>query len=183
MGNITKAKSILKSIDSLRHYWCYLSYASQFKRYLKLQHIRNVKAEGEDAYIRKWKDLSSRIEPYSYRFFRNYCGNTPNIVPENVGRSYIEEVLNPMEYRVVYSDKNLFPKIIGRENCPRTILCRINGSNLLDGEYRPATKNIGSYFGDLKSLILKPTVNSCSGDGIMKFVRRGDEFISMGGVN
>lgn len=71
--------------------------------------------------------LCPRVEPYSYRFFRHFCGNNPNIVPEDIGRSYIEEVLNPVEYRPAYADKNLFPEIIGKNHVARTIVCRING--------------------------------------------------------
>ena len=175
---LKKTKKILKSINFVRHYWTYLSYSRQFKKYLRIQHIDNRKTEGEDEYIKKWKVLSSHVEPYSYRFFSKYCGKTPNIVPEDIGRSYIEEVLNPIESRSVFSDKNLFPRIVGKENCPRTVLCRINGSVILDDNYLPAKTDFMIYAGDINELILKPSVDSCSGKGIIKFIKEGDYFVS-----
>lgn len=162
----------------LNHYQCYRFYSSQFKRYLTMHHFENKKMPGEDMYIKKWSALSSRIEPYSYRFFSHFCGYNPNIVPEDIGHSYIEEVLNPLKYRFVYSDKNLFSEIVGKENVPRTIVCRINGGNLLDSEYEFANKDLSVYIGTATSLILKPTVNSCSGRNIIKFDKIGDAFVS-----
>ena len=181
-GKIYMAKSWMENtIPAYRHYRFYKIYSEQFKHYLELQHFENKKAEGEDAYMQKWKALSSRVEPYSYRFFSHYVGNTPNIIPEDIGHSFIEEVLNPLALRPVYTDKNLFPKIIGKENVPRTIVCRINGSHLLDAEYKLAEKELSEYIGGAESLILKPSIDSSSGRGIIKFVKKGDKYVSTDG--
>lgn len=168
-------------IPSYRHRRLYKVYSEQNKHRLELQHFENKKAEGEDAYLQKWGVLSSKVEPYSYRFFSHYCGPTPNIVPEDIGHTCIEEVLNPLALRPVYSDKNLFPKIFGEENVPRTIVCRINGSQLLDAEYKIAEKELSEYIGEANSLILKPTVDSSSGRGIVKFIKKGDVYVSTDG--
>lgn len=181
MSIISSIKSSIKKARvSLTYYRRYRRYSSQYKSYLKEQQFENKKAPGEDAYIKKWEVLCPRVEPYSYRFFSHFCGYTPNIVPEDIGRSYIEEVLNPVAYRAPYEDKNLFPEIIGKENVPRTIVCRINGSNLLDADYKSAGNDLSKYVADATSLILKPSVNSSSGRGIIKFEKRGKEFISAG---
>lgn len=181
MSIISSIKSSIKKARvSLTYYRRYRRYSSQYKSYLKEQQFENKKAPGEDAYIKKWEVLCPRVEPYSYRFFSHFCGYTPNIVPEDIGRSYIEEVLNPVAYRAPYEDKNLFPEIIGKENVPRTIVCRINGSNLLDADYKSADDDLSKYVADATSLILKPSVNSSSGRGIIKFEKRGKEFISAG---
>ena len=164
---------------SLKRYRRHLRYSRQYKRYLKQQHFENKKAPGEDAYIKKWEVLCPRVEPYSYRFFSHFCGCTPNIIPEDIGRSYIEESLNPVEYRKAYEDKNLFPEIVGKENVPRTIICRINGSNLLDADYKNAGDDLSKYIADATSLILKPSVNSSSGRGILKFEKKGENFVSI----
>lgn len=156
-------------------------YSIQYKRYLKLHNFDNKKAKGEDAYINKWNALCTKVEPYSYRYFVHFCGNTPNIVPEDIGHSYIEDVLNPIAYRHAYEDKNLFPEIVGKENVPRTIVCRINGSQLLDAEYKNAYRDLSEYVGATESLILKPSVNSCSGRGIIKFVKKDNTFVSTSG--
>lgn len=156
----------------------YRYYSSHYKRLLKLHHISNVQAEGEEDYVRKWKVLSSKVEPYSYRFFSHFVGNTPNIIPENIGRSVIEGILNPRPYRAVYSDKNLFPEIIGKADVPRTLLCRIHGGGLLDGDYQYADKDISCYLEGVNSAILKPSVNTKSGAGIVRFTREGGSFVS-----
>ncbi len=172
-----RVKQARRSLKRLRRY---RRYSGQYKSYLKEQQFENIKAPGEDAYIKKWEVLCPRVEPYSYRFFSHFCGFNPNIVPEDIGRSYIEDVLNPMEYRSVYEDKNMFPEIVGKEHVPRTIVCRINGSNLLDAEYKNADDDLSKYIADSKSLILKPSVNTSSGRGVLKFEKKGKDFVSVG---
>lgn len=168
-------------IPSYRHYRLYKIYSSRYKHYLKLRHFDNKKAEGEDAYLQKWKVLSSRVEPYSYRFFSHYLGHTPNIVPEHIGHFYIEDILNPRAFRPFYYDKNLFPEIIGKENVPRTVVCRIDGSRLLDADYRLAEKELSEYIGETENLILKPSGDPRSGRGVIKFIKQGDAFVSIDG--
>ena len=168
---------IERFLIAFRRYKCYAFYVSQFKRYLKAQGIENKKAEGEDDYIAKWKVLCKIVEPFSYRFFSHYCGNTPNIIPEDIGHSYVESILNPPTFRPVYSDKNLFPKIIGKEHLPRTILCRINGSGLLDADFHYADKSLAHYIGNLDRLVLKPSKGR-SGKGVMLFHKDGEKFVS-----
>ena len=168
-------------IPSYRHYRLYKTYSSRYKHYIELQHFDNKKAEGEDAYLQKWKVISSRVDPYSYRFLSNYLGHTPNIVPEDIGHFYIEDILNPRAFRPFYYDKNLFPEIIGKEYVPRTVVCRINGSRLLDAEYRLAEKELSEYIGETDNLILKPSGDSRSGRGVIKFIKKGDAFVSMDG--
>lgn len=175
----SKIKSfVCKAIQGYIRYMLYRNYSAQFNRYLKLHGFENKKASGEDAYIAKWKVLCKRVEPYSYRFFSHYCGNTPNIVPEDIGHSYIEPALNPPVFRLVYSDKTLFPKIIGQQFVPRTIVCRINGGNLLDADFCQADKNLSYYIGDTKTLVLKPSLGGCSGKGVMLFHKDGNRFLS-----
>lgn len=158
---------------------CYKFYSSQFKRYLEIQHFDSKKAEGEEAYRKKWSVLCNRVDPYTYRFFCHFCGFTPNIVPEDIGHSIIEEMLNPKSYRRAYSDKNLFPLFVGPQNVPRIILCRINGGSLLDSAYRCAEKDISHYTGNIDRLILKPSVNSSSGRGIVMFCRNNNSFVAV----
>lgn len=173
-------KNLAKSfLLRYRRFLRYRRYSRQYKRYLFLNGFDNVKAVGEDAYLAKWHALCSRVEPYSYRFFSHYCGNNPNIIPEDIGHSYIEDMLNPVEYRAVYEDKNLFPQIVGKENVPRTIVCRIHGSCLLNADYEKADKQLSYYMGDSESVILKPCVGTNSGRGILKFVKRDGVFVSV----
>ena len=174
-----KVKSFVCSvIQRYIRYMLYRKYSLQFKRYLKLQEFDNNKVEGEDDYIEKWKDLCKRVEPYSFRFFRHYCGNTPNIIPEDIGRSYIEPLLDPIVFRPAYSDKNLFPIIIGKEFVPRTIVCRINNSCLLDSDFCEIDKELSCYVDCFDALILKPSIGSCSGRGVLLFHKSGGQFVT-----
>ena len=168
-------------IPSYRHYRLYKTYSTRYKHYLELQHFENKKADGEDAYLQKWNALSSRVEPYSYRFFRHYVGNTPNIVPEDIGHFFIEDVMNPRALRPVYYDQNFFSVIIGKEHVPRMIVCRINGGQLLDAEYKLAEKGLTEYVGETEELILKPCGDSRSVRGIIKFIKKGDSYVSTDG--
>lgn len=153
-------------------------YSKRFRSYMKLRGICNSPAVGEVEYLQTWRQLCPRVEPYSYRLFSHYMGPKKEIIPEDVGHSFVEECLNPPAYRVAYSDKNLFPRIVGKENVPRTIVCRINGSCLLDGNYKAAFSNLSAYIGSERELVLKPTIGSCSGMGILKFTKQGAEYVN-----
>lgn len=150
----------------------YIKYRKQFKQYLMINGYDTKKAIGEEEYIRVWKQLSDRVEPFSYRLFRNYCGNNPYIIPEDIGQTIIERVLNPLQFRKVYTDKNMFPIFVGTECVPKTVVCRINGGCLLDGNYRVVSDDDLPHILDrYGTLIIKPTVGGCSGRGVEKFVR------------
>lgn len=171
---------VFKAEEMFSRYHRYIICRNQFKRYLKLRGFQNKKAEGEELYINKWKKITKRVEPYSYRFFSHYCGHTANIIPEDIGFSYIEKKLNPIKHQATFSDKNLFPIIVGKENLPRTIVCRINGSNLLDEGYMLATESLDYYIPqDIKYFILKPTIATGSGKGILKFQRNGSSLVNV----
>lgn len=165
--------NIIKRIS--RYFGDYQMYrvcCNQFKYYIKINGFYNKKAEGEDEYKRVWRQLTHRVEPYSYRLFRNYCGNNPYIIPEDIGHSILERVLNPIPYRPVYTDKNLFPLIVGRESVPKTVVCRINGGRLRDGDYNI----ISDIDAELlicghDDLIIKPTVGGSSGRGVERFIK------------
>lgn len=177
-----KTKSIIKDvIYSLRNKKAFRFYSSQFKHYLEQQGFDNKEMPGEDAYIRKWSSLSKNVEPYSYRFFSHFCGPTPNIIPEDIGHSIIEDVLCPPAYRGVYSDKNLFPVFLGRDFLPRVLLCRINGGCILDSWYKPVNRDILECLNEVgvRSVIVKPTIHSSSGRKILKFEKTGKDFVSI----
>ena len=171
-----KIDTILRMIRSYIHY---RRVRNHYKCYLQKSGYPNKPMDGELEYKKKWKKLSKRIEPYSYRFFSHYCGQSPDIVPENIGNTFIEKKLNPPEYRATYADKNMFKVILGADVLPKTLLCRIKGGPLLNGDYRPVLEaNFGGVFSWCKqdALILKPCVGSCSGKGIIRFNKRDDGF-------
>lgn len=163
---------VRKFIWFIFNYLVYRFYTKQFKRYMEMLSYKNVKAPGEDAYMEKWQNLSKRIEPYSYRHFYHYMGDNPNIVPEDIGHTIIERCLNPERYRDYYSVKALYATYLNKEYLPETIACRINGGCLLDSNYCEISgKALENIIIKYERLILKPSVDSCSGHGVMLFSR------------
>lgn len=164
--------NIIKDVPSLYNLQVYWFYKEQFKRYLRMHNIPNIPCDGEKEYLSKWANIfNAKIEPYSYRLFTRYI-DSASIIPENIGRCFLETSLNPVAMRSLYEDKNMFPIFIGRDNVPATILCRINGSPLLDGSFQPITSGIENFLKIThhKPLIIKPSIGSSSGQGIHKFI-------------
>ena len=159
-------------------YALYIMYSRQFKKYLRLNHLSIAKLAGEDGYISKWSAFGHKVEPYSYRLFSHYMEACPDIVPENIGRSYIEPILNPEPMRAYYEDKNMFPHICGKEAVPETIIARMNGGVLLDGDLMPLKKELKEYLKGHSRLILKPSVGSSSGRGVKLFIEENGDWFS-----
>lgn len=157
-------------------YCMYVLYSRQFKRYLKINHFANKSLEGEEAYKQKWSCFNKKVEPYSYRFFSHYLDAKENIIPENIGRSYIETKLNPESMRGFYEDKNMFSRICGEDNVPETVLCRMNGGKLWNKSFKPVDDAFVNNLDDLGNLILKPSVGSSSGRGVMLFTYRDGNY-------
>lgn len=122
----------------------FLKYKKHFKKMLKLQHIENKPVVGEEEYIAYWSRFTKLVEPYSYRFFSHYCGKTKYIIPEDIGHSYIEAVLNDVRFTAYYGDKNMFPIYLPQGVMPQTLLCRIGGGNILDRNYNLASVDFAS---------------------------------------
>ena len=164
----------------------YRHYKSQFKSYLHNLGCENKSCPGEDEYMRKWRALSNDVEPYSYRLFSQYCGNNPYIVPEGVARRCIEPVLNPPRFRSFYGDKNMYAVYLNKNRMPTTILRRIGGGTFLDADFTP---NIDFFFDkdgrvvtlEYDRLILKPSIDSSSGVGVMLFKNKGGRYLSSDG--
>ncbi len=158
----------------VKNYLVYRSFVKRFHGLLRKQGFSEDKVLGEDEYLQKWHRLSRRVEPWSYRFFSHYMGCVPTIVPEDIGHTIIEPELNPMRYRDFYADKNAYPLYIPKEALPDTLICRVNGSQLLDSDYRLLTEPVAKALRRYGQVIVKPTIDTHSGLGVMLFVKRHD---------
>lgn len=156
-------------------------YKKQFRGYMRNLNIPDTPVEGEEAYIAKWQRLSKRTDIYSYRLFSRYCGNNPNITPEGVCRRQVEAVLNPLQYRPYYEDKNLYSQYLGDLNMPATYLRRMGGGVILDANYRAVlgANALSEIPADCDRVILKPAVDSSSGRGVMLFERKDSRWQSV----
>lgn len=139
----------------------------------------NKEIEGEKLWKEKWSVLDSQISPLSYRIFSEYVGCDVNILPCEVCASQIEPVLNPIEYRAIYSDKNAFDHLFGQENTCGTILRRIDGQYYTK-EYYPISlddKMLNTILNKEEDrIIIKPSVDSDSGKGVQMIRRRGNNW-------
>lgn len=164
-------------IKSCRFRWfSQLMYSFLYQKSYKANAKRNgvqLKNLPDANFKSKYSKLGHVYESVTYQYFANYTDKLEDIVPESIGRTCIEFVLNPIPYRAYYSDKNMFAKICGKNNVPETILCRINGGGILNGDLRPVTGSILDCLIDYDKVLLKPTVESKGGHGIMLFTRSG----------
>ena len=146
---------------------------------MKKNGIPDVEVEGEKAFIKKWSKLGSFVDPVYYRCFSKYVGNNENIVSGNLCVEYIEPILNPIRYRDLYEDKNMFGKILPRDILPTTILRRMNGI-FMDKDYNVIDVNESNIFTFLNSVdkfIVKPSVDSSSGHNVSLFHKEGDVYL------
>lgn len=154
------------------------SLSNHFKKLLTdLGYNPDEAIDGEEAYLKRWAVFGYPIEPYSYRLFSHYCGNDDRIVPEFVSRFFIEESLNPKRFRDVYKDKNMYDTLFCNEALPKTFLRKMGGSVILDSNYQ-IINDITLVLREGNPLILKPSVDSDSGRGVMKFVATGGKYVS-----
>ena len=180
-------KELAKIVEVLLRYKRHIKYRHYFQNMMKRQYIDNICTSGEKGYIACWKRLYSHVEPYSYRFFRHYCGDSPYIVPEDIGHSIIEPRLNPKPFTPFYEDKNMLPTLLPEGAVPRTILCRICGGEIIDKErmksaigYNSKPTELFATLGGGK-IILKPTMGSSSGRNILIFEPQCNWYVSHDG--
>lgn len=161
----------------------YMLYSRYCYRALRQSGFPTGRAEGEGEYHRRWKRLFPLVDPYIYRLFVNYCGPTPDIIPEDILHRIIEERLNPRRYWDVYEDKTMFPHFVGTENTPVSVLARINGSIVLGHDFTPVKEPQRILHEcPYNALILKPSVDTSCGYKVMKFFRIGDHYQASSGV-
>lgn len=164
-------------ILSYKRLRCYQLHSGRSKRQLAINGFKNEPQAGEDEYIRLWSQITKRVEPYSYRLFSHYMGNVPYIIPEDIGQSYLEHYLDPVRFCDFYNDKNLYPQYMNlKGHLPKTIARRISGGQMLDEEYKPL-KQLPTEL-PYEALILKPSVDTGSGKGVMRFAKSSDGYYS-----
>lgn len=143
-------------------------------------------APGEVEYVKFWQQFHKRVEPYTYRYFQRLCGNNPHFVPEDIANRYIESVLNPIRYRGFYADKNTYRLYIQPQTAlPTSLLYRIMGGQIKDAvANKPVSLDISAkelaarIDSSIIRVVLKPTIDSNSGKGVILFERVFDTFRS-----
>lgn len=166
----------------------YKARKTEYYNILKLHNDPELKADRESQYFQLWSQLTNKIEPYSYRLFSHYMGNVPCIIPDYIGTEILSYYLNPRRYSDFYEDKNSYSSYVLLEHAlPKTYLKRIGGGKIL---HEDSLKDIEIISSPLRFLhnrgvakfILKPTVDSCSGEGVMMFNKKNEQYFSTKGI-
>lgn len=158
-------------------------YKKQYRGLLKRHNIPNKSVVGEQMWIDKWSALG-KPNPVYYRLFSRYIGPDTNIIPEDICRTIVEPILNPLRYTSYYSDKNMFDKLFGSEVMPQTILRKMH-SFYYDRDYRrinlTCTETLIGILdsSDCTKIVVKPAVDSSSGNGVRLFEKKKGAWFEM----
>lgn len=159
-----------------------------YRNILKMHYDPELTVDGETGYFKLWRQLTKKIEPYSYRLFSHFMGKVPYIIPDYIGTEILSYYLNPRRYSDFYEDKNTYSSYVLLENAiPKTYLKRIGGGKILHEDSVEGIEIISSPTLCLQNLgvemfILKPTVDTCSGEGVMMFKKQNERYVSSKGI-
>lgn len=135
-------------------------------------------AEGEEAWLDKWRKYDKNLSPLAYRIFSRYIGNDLNIMPMEVCVSVVEPILTPAEYRPYYSDKNSFGKILQGIKQPYVYVRNIRGfffdndyNSIMEDPLKELERNKVDRF------VLKPS-RADSGRGVKIFRNNNGQYIA-----
>lgn len=140
----------------------------------------------ETAWLHKWKALDKNVSIESFRIFSPYIGTDLNIVPMESAAIYIEPCLNDVLHESFLEDKNLYDTILGIENLPKTILKNMNGF-FYDGGHTFLGQNMTEFelsqlLVEHNAIVIKPTMATGSGRGVLVFCRTHDKFVEKSGL-
>lgn len=142
---------------------------------------KNKNPRGLDEWYKKWSVLGTPNKDY-YRVFSQYIGENIDLVPDNISHNYIVPILNPKRHISTYADKNLFDRFIstnGKVNVtPPTLLRCINGT-YYSSDYclLPQNLDIKDLIKDEESIIVKPSIDASSGNGVLFFEHKNNQWI------
>lgn len=148
---------------------------------LKLKYV-----EGEEVFVKKWSPLYDNVNVDFYRFYSQYLGKTPDIVSDDIFHILIEPILNNQSCLSVYSDKNMFEKLVNPDYLPVCILRKMDG-DFMDRDYHILDMTIDLFSEMVLSntkliekgrLIVKPSIETGGGNGVRLFIFDGTNWKS-----
>lgn len=150
---------------------------------LKRQKINKSNFRNLKDYKLYFRRFGLDVPDIDYFFFASYLSeygmDGTKVIPEEVIQNIVNPILNPIEYRFYYQDKNNFDRILPAGVMPPTILRRIGGryygpdySRIIDLSDESLYLLTAKY----EKVIVKPTVESSSGNGINLFVNEEGHF-------
>lgn len=158
-------------------------YSKQYKALLRRNAIVPAKIPSEDYWTQKWSVLGYP-NPVYYRLFSHYVGEDVNIIPEDICRTVVEPILDPVPYVPYYSDKNIFDKLFREGTLAKTILRKMEGA-YYDAAYQKVEACDTTLFALLaesgcEKIVIKPSVDGESGRGVKLFQYKEPQWLEIG---
>lgn len=152
------------------------SHAREIEEMCKTAGITLSPQEGEDKFLKKWEPLMQDVNVDSYRFYSQFLGHDPNILPDDLFHAIIDPMINDKTSLPVYLNKNMYEKVIGNV-FPTCVLRKMDG-NYMTPDYKDLemTNQLfqsmvieNQHLKDLGRIIIKPTVETGRGKGVRLF--------------
>lgn len=118
-----------------------------------------------------WAPLVNCRSIWAYRLYSHFCGHSKYILSQPVANE-LNRALNPEELLPVYTDKNIFDKMLPAGSLPKTVI-RVMDGLLMDAGYNVienfTDKDLSAMLSHYSKVVLKPTVDTDSGRGVRLF--------------
>jgi hypothetical protein len=148
--------------------------------------FKNIKVAGivpgENEYIKKWEIGGFIPSPEFLRCYSSYFVNGKGIefAPADILYFVIMKIMNPVQHRILFSDKNLYDKRYDPSLLPETYFRKMNGVTL-SADYKPLQID-DSFIQNLAKktveIIIKPAIYSRGGKNVERFRYNGSEFVN-----
>lgn len=116
----------------------------------------------------KWRELCTVKDFRSWEFYKEMIGFNPYFVPDDIFVRYIIRVLNPIDKVYCLQNKSMYPFLYSHLNMPETHAVCIKGVIYRpDGEIT-SLKQLSEQLSFDHYYIIKPSTDSCSGQGVVK---------------
>lgn len=165
------------------------AHAREIAQMCKSANITLRPVEGEDEFLAKWRPLMKNVNIDSYRFYSQFIGCDPNILPDDLFHAVIDPLINDKPSLPVYLNKNLYELLISKDAFPVCVIRNMNG-DFLDKDYRDIQMN-DKVFEEIivnnqrlisqGRFILKPTVETGRGKGVRLFTYQNGIWLSNDG--
>ena len=141
---------------------------------------------GEEEWLKKWSRLTPHVSIEFYRFYSNFIGNDPNILPDDIFHAIIDPIINDKVSLPVYLNKNLYEKLISEEAFPVCVIRNMNG-DYMDREYNDIQMDEVQFASRILNnpnlialgrFIVKPTQETGRGKGVHLFCYKDGKWIS-----
>lgn len=132
-----------------------------------------------EEWLKRWSVLG-KTDKVFYRYYSRFVGDDINILPDDLMHNVIEPLLNPMRFRGLYADKNMFDKLLKpyfkEKVTPKSIVRCINGGLYDENYYLMNNADVIKTFrsSEASFVVAKPSIDTSSGHNVLFFDREGE---------